>query len=101
MLKDFGTAAALIALLAGFFLAAWLGAVLTRPGRPLHGFVTRRLKPLAMGLFVLHLVADQWADRGGGGLAHGVDQAVLLLLVMLFVPLLRRLEPRPRPGGEG
>lgn len=70
MLKDFGTAAALIAL-------------------------------LAMGLFVLHLVADQWTDRGGGAWAHGVDQAVLLLLVMLFVPLLRRLEPRPRADGGG
>ncbi|MFN2369996.1 MAG: hypothetical protein ABR506_02455, partial [Candidatus Krumholzibacteriia bacterium] len=86
MLKEFGTAAALIMMLSSFFLAAWLGAVLTRPGRPLHGFVTRRLKPLVLGLFVLHLAIDQWADRGGGALAHGVDQTVLLLLVMLFVP---------------
>lgn len=97
MLEDFGTAAALIVMLSSFFLVAWLGAVLTRPGRPLHRFVTRWFRPLGLGLIVLHLAADLWADRSGSSLARGVDWGVLLLLLMLFVPLLRHLEPRRRP----
>ena len=85
----FGLAAMLTIGLSGMFVAAWLGAVLTREGRPLGRLVERRFRVIVISLVVAHLACGYfdhfaWVDA--------VDAVLMILLAMMFMPMLRRLQ---------
>ena len=90
-MKDFGTATLLFFGLSSIFILAWLGAFLTREGRPLAGVVKRHLRAIVVGLVVVHLASDfydhiVWVDR--------LDFLVMMLFALMFVPMVKRQEPK-------
>ncbi len=88
-MNDFGMAAMLTIGLSGIFIAAWLGAVLTREGRPLGRLVEGRFRLIVVSLVVLHLVCDYYNHIGW---VDAVDAVMMILLAMMFVPMLRRFQ---------
>ena len=85
---------AVVALLAlcGFPLAAWGGAVLTRPGMALHGVVARHFRLVVVSLVVLN-VAGRVADGAAKSkLGIGIEIASTYALATTFMPMLRRLQ---------
>ncbi|MFO7653559.1 MAG: hypothetical protein R6X25_07020 [Candidatus Krumholzibacteriia bacterium] len=89
---DLKMSVGLAIVLTGFPLAAWLGAILTREGRPLARVVERHFRFLVIGLFVFNLCLSLLADEQNVPAARILELTVFYLLVMLFVPMLRRLQ---------
>jgi hypothetical protein len=92
MLSEFGKAGLLFLGLVVLPVAAWVGAVLTRDGKPLGVFVDRWFRWLVIGLVVVHFFTGVGGAIREAGWAGPVDFAALVLLAMLFVPMLRRLQ---------
>lgn len=99
MLEQFGLATILILGLGSFFLAALLGAVLTRPGAPLEALVVNHFRVTVLVLFIANLGFRNFGDRLPG---HGQSIGVIsttLMFAMLFVPMLRRLQGKTENRG--
>ena len=92
MLTKFGEATSLFVVLVSFPLFVWLGAVLTREGRPLAQFVFRKFRPLVIGLVVANVVFGQFDPGKGFTWATAGFLLSVYLLAMLFLPMLRRLQ---------
>lgn len=91
-MAEFGKAGLLFAALVVLPLAVWLGAVLTREGKPLGDFVAHRFRWLVIGLMLVHLAVGTGGPLVAQGWADTLDAVALVLLAMLFMPMLRRLQ---------
>jgi len=95
-MNEYGTAGMLVFFLVSLPLAGWLGAVLTRDGRPLGIFVDRYFRVLVLGLLVVIMALRQAGKGQDWPWVKGVELASFYLLAMLFMPMLRRLQSRKR-----
>ena len=91
-MSDIGTGVKITLVLVSVPLAAWLGAVLTREGRPLAGLVERHFRILVVGLLVAKLIVSMVTNDQNARIAHVFELAIICLFAMLFVPMLRRLQ---------
>ena len=90
-------AGVLILGLSSFFIMAWLGAFLTREGRPLAPVVAKHFRLIVIGLVVIHFVCSGAGNPGWVGV---VDAVASLLLMAMFVPLLRRFQKKTDEKGS-
>jgi len=93
-MSQFGLAAQIAMVLVSFPAAAWLGAVLTRPGRKMAATVERHFRALVIGLILLKLAGSLVSGTSLKSAGLVIELAAIYLLAMLFVPMLRRLQAR-------
>lgn len=91
-MSTLGTSATLVIAIVSIPLAAWLGAVLTREGRPLARIVDGHFRPLVFGLLVLKMCVSFMANEMNARTGQILELTTTYLLAMLFVPMLRRLQ---------
>ena len=93
-MNTFGTTARIVIVLVSMPLAVWLGAVLTREGRPLARMVDRHFRLLVVGLLVMKMCVSLMANDLNARTGQFLELTAIYLMAMLFVPMLRRLQGR-------
>ena len=91
-MSNIGTGFMITLILVSVPLAVWIGAVLTREGRPLAGLIDRHFRILVVGLLVAKAIVSILTNDQNARIAHVFELAIIYLFAMLFVPMLRRLQ---------
>ena len=81
-------------------MAAWLGAVLCRPGGRLHGFVARRFRWLVFAVAGGNLLVVEFGQALGEPLYGVVRVVMMTLAAMLFMPVVWRAEAFTKRRGD-
>ena len=93
-MHDLGVVARIVIVIGGFPVAVWLGALLTREGRPLARVVERHGRVMAAGLILLNMCVNLLKNEQNARVATALELGTIYLLAAGFVPLMRGLQRR-------